>query len=329
MKKNVKPKKILVTGGAGAIGLHLTRLLSDQGHEVVSVDNFFRGESDNDFKEIISRPNVTFIEADLASRVGWNTLGSGYDYVYHLAAVNGTKLFYEIPHEVLRVDTLATAYALEWFKEKNPKGKILFTSSCETHADASVPTSEDVPLTVPDVYNPRWVYAGTKIIGEQFFIHYGQEYNLRTCIVRPFNYYGPRAGYDHVIPEFIERIQKRMDPFPIYGSDNTRTFCYLPDAVEGIQLVMESDKTVGGIYNVSRHHSDEISMVNLAGKLFDIAGWTPKKLNLKEGPLGSVKRRAPNVSKVEKEVGWKAKTPLEVGLQKTFDWYQKNPKKSQ
>ncbi len=325
--------KILVTGGAGSVGVYLSRRLAGQGHDVVIADNFFRGKNDADLEAVLTMPNVTLIQADLTTREGWNSLGTGYDYVYQLAGVNGTKLFYEIPGEVLRIGMASILHSLEWLKDTNPNAKILYTSSNEAYASAleafgqlPIPTPEAVPLVISDTYNPRWTYAGTKLIGELFYIHYAKEHNLRSVIVRPHNFYGPRTGYDHVIPEFIERIQKQVSPFPLFGADNTRTFCYMDDAVEAMQMVMESDKTDGGTYHIGRPYTDEISMQGLAEKLFEIAGWKPAELDIKLAPEGSVKRRAPEVSKIEKDTGWKAKTTLEEGLQKTLDWYNKNPK---
>lgn len=325
--------KVLITGGAGSIGLYLARRLATLGQDVTIADNFWRGKRDDEFSKVATLSNVRVIETDLTSREGWDMLGTGYDYIYQLAGVNGTKLFYKVPGEVLRIGLTTILYSLEWMKETHPNAKILYTSSNEAYAGALVafnqlpiPTPEDVPLVIADTYNPRWTYAGQKLIGELFYIHYAKEHDLRSVIVRPHNFYGPRTGYDHVIPEFIERIQKRIDPFPINGGDDTRTFCFMEDAVEAMQMVMESDKTDGGTYHIGRPYTDEIHIQDLAQNLFDIAGWHPTQLDIKNGPEGSVKRRAADVSKIKKDVGWEAKISLEDGLRRTFEWYNLYPK---
>lgn len=330
----IKKNKVLITGGAGGIGLYLSRRFASQGKEVYIADNFFRGKKDADLESLLALPNVHLIEVDLTKREGWNLLGSEYEYVYQLAGVNGTKLFYEMPEEVLRIGVTTILYSLEWLRDTNPEAKILYTSSNEAYAGAlsafgqlPIPTPENVPLVISDVYNPRWTYAATKLIGELFYIHTAKAYGLRSVIVRPHNFYGPRTGYDHVIPEFIERIQKHVDPFPIYGADDTRTFCYMEDAVEAMQAVMESDKTNGETYHIGRSYQDEVSMEKLAHTLFDLAGWQPSQFDIQKSPEGSVKRRAADVSKIERDTGWKAKTTLEEGLAKTLDWYNRNPKK--
>ncbi len=320
-------KKVLITGGAGFIGLHLTRLHIKRGDDVTIIDNFFRGKSDPDFKKVIDSGEVTLLETDLTTLEGWAKIKGEYDFVYHLAAVNGTDLFYKIPHEVLRINLLTAIYGLEWFKEKSKKSKILFTSSNEAYAGGleafnqlPIPTPEDVPLVISDVKNPRWTYAATKAIGEQLFLHYAKSYGLRTVIVRPHNFYGPRAGFNHVIPQFIERITKKTDPFPIYGADETRSFCYIEDAVEAMQMVMGSAKTDNEIYHIGT--TEETVIKDLAETLFGIAKWHPKKLDIRVAPEGSVKRRLADVSKIEEAVGWKAHTSLQMGLEKTFDWYK-------
>ena len=330
----MEKQKVLVTGGAGSVGVYLARRLANQGKNVVIADNFFRGKEDADLMALLEMPNVMLIKTDLTTRVGWNMLGEGYEHIYQLAGVNGTKLFYEMPEEVLRIGVTTILHSLEWMRDTNPEAKILYTSSNEAYAGAlaafnqlPIPTPEAVPLVISDPYNARWTYAGTKLIGELFYIHTAKAYNLRSVIVRPHNFYGPRTGYDHVIPEFIERIQNRVDPFPINGADDTRTFCYMEDAVEAMQTIMESDKTDGGTYHIGRHHDDEISMEALAKKLFEIAGWHPQNLEIKNGPEGSVKRRAADISKIKADVGWEAKVSLEEGLTKTLEWYNKYPKK--
>jgi nucleoside-diphosphate-sugar epimerase len=327
-------KKILITGGAGFIGYHLAKRLASQGHKVTLADNFFRGRRDADFEALIKKPNVTFVEGDLTKPESWKKLGSGYDQVYHLVGINGTKLFYDIPHEVLRIGVSTTMNALEWFRtaNKKPNAKILYTSSNEAYASAleafgklPLPTPETVPLVISDTYNPRWSYGGQKLIGELFFIHYAKAYNFRMAIVRPHNFYGPRAGYDHVVPQIIARVGAHEEPFAIFGADETRSFCYIDDAVEAIQKVMDSKKTDGGTYHIGT--KEETKIKTLVEEIFTLMKWKPKKTVSKNSPKGSVKRRLADVSKIKKDTGWLAKTPLKKGLQKTIEWYKAHPKR--
>jgi UDP-glucose 4-epimerase len=331
--------KILITGGAGFIGYHLTRHILSQAENVsiVLADNFQRGRKDADFENLLKDKRIKLVELDLTDESEYKKLGKGYDHVYHLAAVNGTKAFYDSPHEVLRINTLSLIHMLEWFRKENPDGKFCFTSSNEAYAGAliafnalPIPTPEKVPLVIEDPYNPRWSYASTKLIGELFVIHYAAKYNFKAVIVRPHNFYGPRAGYGgHVIPDFCERINQKVDPFPIFGADDTRTFCYITDAVRAMAMLMESEKT--NMHPIETFHigdTEEITIKDLAEKMFKVTDWHPKKLDIKNGPVGSVKRRLADISKIEKFVGWKPEISLEKGLKMTYDWYTNHPNKA-
>jgi nucleoside-diphosphate-sugar epimerase len=327
--------KILITGAAGFVGYHLAQhLLHETTADLVLVDNLQKGKRDEDFKTLLKNPRATFMKLDLTKPSSFKKLGSGYDHVYHLAAINGTKHFYEIPHEVLRINVLSLIYMLEWFREKNSEGKFCFTSSNEAYAGAlsafgklPLPTPENVPLVIEDTYNPRWSYGGSKLIGEQFVIDYSRAYKLRALIVRPHNFYGPRAGFDHVIPEFIERVRDGVDPFPIFGADNTRSFCYIEDAVRAMRLLMESKKTdVVPAETVHIGETKEVSIEELARLVFAAHGSTPKKVIIKKAPKGSVLRRSPNVRKLKRLTGWTTRMTLDEGIGRTYEWYAAHPR---
>lgn len=332
-------KKILITGSAGFIGCHLAKNLlesPDGDMQLVLVDNLQRGQADEEFKNLLNDNRVNFLQLDLTDLSSYEKIGSGYDHVYHLAAVNGTDLFYEIPQEVLRINTLSIIYMLEWFRKENSQGKFCFTSSNEAYAGGliayghlPIPTPENVPLVIENTYNPRWSYGGSKLIGELFVINYAEKYNLRAVIVRPHNFYGPRAGYSHVIPQFCVRVSEHVDPFPIYGSNDTRTFCYIEDAVSAMRLLMNSVKTDSKpIETVHIGAGEEVTMGELLNKMFRVADWKPKQIEEKEGQKGSVARRLADISKIKSLVGWEPKVSLEEGLRLTYDWYKKNKKKA-
>lgn len=337
MTKGNSKKSVLITGGAGFVGYHLARHLLSVNKKVhlTLVDNLQRGRKDVDFEELLKDPRVTLLELDLTDLSSYLKMGKGYSHVYHLAAMNGTKVFYEKPQEVLRINTLSLIYMLEWFRKENPEGKFCFTSSNEAYAGGlnafgvlPIPTPEKVPLVIDDPYNPRWSYASTKLAGELFVIHYARAYNFRALIVRPHNFYGPRAGYGgHVIPDFSERIGAKTDPFPVFGSDDTRTFCYITDAVRAIAMLMDSSKTdLQPIETVHIGDSTEILMKDLLLKMFDVAGWQPKQLDVKSSPPGSVKRRLADISKLQALTGWKPEISLNEGLKLTYEWYMKHPR---
>ena len=327
-------KRILITGGAGFIGYHLARyLLAHSDAELVLADNLQRGRMDDDFQALVADPRAKFLNIDLTDPAQYRELGRGYDHVYHLAAINGTRFFYEMPHEVLRVNTLTLLHMLEWFRRENPHGQFCFPSSNEVYAGAlesfgrlPIPTPELVPHVISDAYNPRWSYAATKLWGELAVINYAKHHGFRALVIRPHNFYGPRAGYDHVIPQFAVRIAKRTDPFPIHGADDTRTFCYIEDAVRAMAMLMASERTDGQpIETVHIGDSREIAIRDLAEELFSAAGWRPNELDVRMSPEGSVKRRRADTAKLEQLVGWKPEVALADGLRRTYQWYASHP----
>jgi len=314
-----------VTGGAGFIGLHLAKYLAAENKNAVIIcDNLFRGQMDNDFRGLIKQSNVKFIDIDLTNKEELSKLGRDFDIVYHLAAINGTKYFYEMPHEVLRTNVLSLINILDWLAGSSCK-KMVWTSSSETYAGAAtitkipIPTPEEVPLAISDVFNPRFSYAGSKIIGELLCLNYAKAYGFNISIVRPHNIYGPRMGYEHVIPQFIMRIIRRESPFKIYGGDQSRAFCFVEDFVKAINLVTESPKTNMQIINIG-NNKEEITIINLARRMFDLFDFHPP-LEVLPPPKGSVDRRCPNITKLKELVGYEPQIELDVGLQQTYSWY--------
>jgi nucleoside-diphosphate-sugar epimerase len=319
-------KKALVTGGAGFIGFWLAKSLADQGYHVTILDDFARGQEDEEFKELADRDNVRFIKADITKPETFELLDNDYDYVYHLAAINGTENFYNHPDKVLKVGALGTIYLLEWFV-KQSKGKLLFTSSSEAYAgalkllgeDFPIPTHENVPLVVDDPSNVRWSYGGSKILGEVAMHAYAKAHNMKNfSIIRYHNIYGPRMGNEHVIPQFIRRIQANEQPFSIFGGHETRTFCYITDGVKATQMVMENPATNGQTIHVGRSDG-EIKIIDLAKQLFDVAG-VDTQIEIKPAPQGSVMRRCPDVTKLH-ALGFTPKVELSEGLKKCYEWY--------
>jgi len=329
--------KTLVTGGAGAIGLHMSKFLLDKGEEVVILDSLFRTNSkiDSELDSFLKNPKVEFIHADLCNSNLKQKLGEDkFDRVYHLASINGTELFYKIPYKILKDNLIGTINLLDWFSESNNKGKILLTASCEAYAGTvssfgyKVPTDEKVPLCIEDVKNTRWSYGLSKLVQEALLIYNSKQGDgFNWSIARVHNAYGERMGWKHVIPQFMQRIIQKQNPFEIHGSDDTRSFCYVEDTVRALYSVMESDKCNGEIINVG-DDKNEIVIKDLALKIFDIANYHPK---IKEfpSPEGSVKRRCPSLDKLRALTGFEDKVSLDEGLQKTYDWYKSHYSESE
>lgn len=318
-------KKALVTGGAGFIGLHLSKHLA-RTQEVTIADNFARGKKDKELEQLLENKNVSFVQTDITKKEDFSKLDGKFDYIYHLAAINGTENFYKIPDKVLKVGIIGTINILDWITETK-QGKLLFSSSSETYAGGlkllgekfPIPTPENVSLVVDDPSNVRWSYGASKIMSEVSIHCYHHVYKMPFTIIRYHNIYGPRMGTEHVIPQFIERILKKENPFRIFGGEETRTFCYVEDAVRATQLAMESPKASSQTIHIGRTDG-EIKIVDLARKLFRIAKTSPK-IKIEPAPKGSVKRRCPDTTKLS-FLGFKAQVSLDQGLKETFSWYK-------
>ncbi|MBI3034868.1 NAD(P)-dependent oxidoreductase [Candidatus Woesearchaeota archaeon] len=319
--------KVLITGGAGFIGFHLANYLANHEYDVTILDNFERQSKEPDLNEEVIKNNIALIEGDVTLSETFDKLDNDYDQIYHLAAINGTANFYKIPDRVLKVGVLGTINILDWFV-KCKKGKLLFSSSSEAYSGAlkllgkrfPIPTPEEVPLVVDNPKNVRWSYGASKLLGEVAMHSYAKAYSLKDfVIIRYHNIYGPRMGYDHVVPQFIRRIVKKENPFVIYGGNETRSFCYIDNALKATKLVMESPKTNGQTIHIGRS-DDEIKIADLAKKLFKIVGVNPA-LDIRPAPEGSSKRRCPDTTKL-RNLGFTAKIDLDYGLSKCYEWYK-------
>ena len=322
-------KRFIVTGGSGFIGYHLAEYLSRQSeNEITVIDNHTRGIADDMFNRLIERQNVVFINEDMTKKEFYNKLSGYYDGIYHWAALNGTKNFYDRPYEVMRINILTLMNMLEWCNSQNC-GAFLFSSSSETYAGTFncflsehtefVPTKEDIPLTVDDIFNPRWSYGGSKITGELLVSNYCHTNNISFKIIRYHNVYGIRMGYDHVLPEFFKRIYNKVDPFPIFGGEETRAFCAVEDAVKATESVMLSARCNGEIIHIG-NSNQEIKIIDLLKMVLNIADFHPV-IDIKSAPQGCVMRRCPNTDKLFNLTGFKAKIKLEEALPKMLKWY--------
>ena len=319
--------RIIVTGGSGFIGWHLANYLSrNKNDEITVIDNHERGEADSMFKELISKPNVIFLNRDMTKKIFYEDLSGFYDCIYHLVAINGTKNFYERPYDVMRVNILSLMNMLEWCRPENCGG-FLFSSSSEAYAgtigtdSTLIPTNEKIALSVNNVMNPRWSYGGSKITGELLTINYCRTHNVKFKIVRYHNVYGIRMGYDHVLPEFFRRVYDKVNPFPIYGGEETRAFCAVDDAVRATEAVMLSEKTNGEIIHTG-NPTQEIKIIDLLKLVLKIAGENPE-IKILPAPEGCVFRRCPDTQKLYNLTGFKSSIKLEDALPEIYDWYMK------
>ncbi|MEX0825731.1 MAG: NAD-dependent epimerase/dehydratase family protein [Acidimicrobiia bacterium] len=313
-------KPVLVTGGAGFIGLHLVDRLVAEGAEVVVVDDFRRGRQDRLFEAVAAPCRV--VEADLADRHSLAPLGEFGD-VYHLAASVGAALVTWNPAEVLRNNVLSTVHVLD-HAAAGGADRVWLASTSEVYAAsverglASVPTAETVPVLFEARYQPRSAYAVSKHVGEQLAHAFRHQHGLQVVACRFHNVYGPRMGHDHVIPQLVARILDRVDPFPVYG-DQRRSYCYVDDALNML-LQLRDVPNPPVVVNIG-NGDEEISAADLARRLFVVAGWSAS-VEVHPAPPGSPDRRCPDIGLAAELTGLRPAWPLDKGLEETFAWYR-------
>jgi nucleoside-diphosphate-sugar epimerase len=322
--KGGEKMRVLITGAAGFIGYHLAkRIINDPDVEMVYlIDNFVRGRADELYRALCSHNKARHLTLDLSDPQQVGNLPSDVDYIFHLAALNGTQNFYERPVDVIRCSFISTWYLLSKYVQRGCRVKVIFASSSEVYASTinkfswPVPTKEDVPLCIDDIFNPRWSYAASKILDEVFLACASKQCGIKFVILRYHNIYGPRMGDKHVIPDFIERM--RQGELVLYGYNNTRTFMYIDDAVEATILLAKTPAAENEIVNVGG--STEVTMLELAQILMRLAN-VQGEIKLRPAPPGSVLRRVPNTEKLRRLTGFEEKWSLEEGLLETLRYY--------
>lgn len=315
--------RILVTGAAGFIGYHLAKYLADDAaNQVFAVDNFARGEADGAYETLIARENVTGLTVDLAEQSEVLALPGEVDVVYHMAAINGTQNFYDRPFEVMRCCTLPTFYLLNRYSKRGAATKFIYAGTSESYASTvtrfgwEVPTGENVPLSIADVFNPRWSYAASKLHGEVLTVNAARQFGLRYVIVRYHNAYGPRMGDKHVIPDFCKRMNEGV--YRLHGHAQTRSFIYIDDAVRATVMLAHAKAAEGEVVNVGG--AKEVTMLQVAQAIMKVAK-VKGEIEKLPAPAGCVDRRAPKLDKLRKLTDYQQHWSLEDGLGETLRFY--------
>ena len=273
-------KKILVTGCCGLLGRELARQLVEKGYDVTGVDNNGR------FPEYVPT-GFTYIQQDLSNFLIAND--NNFDYIYHMAAINGTTNFYERPNVVLVNNTLGDLQLFEWAKH-NPNSKIIYASSSEVVAGTdSFPTAEETNVTIEDIHNPRWSYRIPKILAENYLMNS----KLNFVIIRYFNVISETSGPGHMIGDLIKKI--KVGNFELQSPEETRSFCYVSDAIDATIVIAET--VTEKIINIGS--DEEVRILDAANLLAQALGHNNVKWNLLPSKLGSVLRRKPNIDKLK------------------------------
>ncbi|MDC3162414.1 NAD(P)-dependent oxidoreductase [Candidatus Pelagibacter sp.] len=309
-------KRILITGGAGFIGYHLTRKLVDLNYKIFLIDNLSRGKKDKFLKKLLKNKNVKLLRHDLNKKLKYT---NNFDYIFHLAAVVGVQNVKINPISTLRNNILPLFNIIEF--TKNSKTKIIFFSTSEVYSPMikkkiiKFPLSENNEIILPLSTSNRDTYFISKIFCEKIL----QSSKINYLILRPHNIYGPRMGYSHVIPELIEKFNKKKI-VNLFSPSHTRAFCYIDDAIHQIIELSFKKNTNNRIFNIG-NQKEEIKIYNL-GKKISILLKSKKKIIKRKDTLGSPYRRVPNMKKTLSYINYKSFTDLDSGLKKTINWYK-------
>ena len=311
MRESCK-KKVLITGGAGFIGSNLCSRLLEQGNIVYCLDNFSTSSPEN-IETFLKNKNFHLIEHDITKEIDIEV-----DEIYHLACPASPKQYQRFPIETLKTSLLGAFNIVELARKYG--SKVLFTSTSEVYGDPlEHPQKEEYRGNVNPI-GPRACYDEGKRCAETIFSEYRKKYNLNIKIVRIFNTYGPKMALDdgRVISNFIIQALKNL-PITIYGTgEQTRSFCFVDDIVDGLIKMMNTPPNIFGPINLG--NPEEIKIKDLAiliKKLCNSKSEFIFKSPQPEDPL----RRKPDISKAKTILDWEPKTGLLRGLQRTIKFF--------
>jgi UDP-glucuronate decarboxylase len=306
-------KRILVTGGAGFLGSHLTDRLLEQGHEVICVDNLFTGTKRN-IEHLHSHPRFEFMRHDVTF-----PLYVEVDEMYNLACP-AAPIHYQ--HDPVATTKTSVHGAINMLGlAKRLKCKIFQASTSEVYGDPSVhPQTEEYWGNVNPV-GPRSCYDEGKRCAETLFFDYWRQHGLEIKVVRIFNTYGPRVHYadGRVVSNFIVQALKG-EPITVYGDgQQTRSFCYVDDLIDGFLRMMDSDASVTGPINLG--NPNEFTIRELAEKAIAMTGST-STIDSLPLPQDDPKQRQPDISKARAQLGWEPTVQLDEGLERTIEYFR-------
>ena len=305
-------KRVLVTGGSGFIGSYLCERLLEQGHEVICLDNLFTGARMN-IRHLVDNRSFEFMRHDVTF-----PLYVEVDEIYNMACPASPVHYQFDPVQTTKTSVHGAINMLGL--AKRVRAKILQASTSEVYGDPEVhPQPEEYWGRVNPI-GPRSCYDEGKRCAETLFFDYWRQHQLRIKVARIFNTYGPRMHPNdgRVVSNFIVQAL-RGEPISIYGEgQQTRSFCYVDDLVDGLIGLMATGNDVTGPINLG--NPGEFTMLELAQMVIELTG-SSSKLEFKPLPLDDPKQRKPVITKARETLGWEPKVPLREGLGKTIHYF--------
>lgn len=306
--------RIVITGGAGFIGSHLSDYYIHAGHAVVAVDNLITG-SLNNIRHLLDRPAFEFMEHDVSNPVH---IDGPVDAVMHFASPASPKSYSEYPIQTMKVGGLGTYHCLGLAKAKG--ATFFLASTSEIYGDPEVHPQPETYHGNVSCVGPRAVYDEAKRYAEALTMSYHRVHNIDTRIVRIFNTYGPRMALDdgRVVPNFVGQAL-RKEPLTVYGDGTqTRSFCYVSDLVAGIVRLLETPENEP--VNLGNPH--EISILDFACKINDLTD-NPSGIVFHPLPPDDPTRRCPDITRARELLRWEPTVDLDEGMRTTIEWFQR------
>ncbi|HWS56675.1 MAG TPA: GDP-mannose 4,6-dehydratase [Pyrinomonadaceae bacterium] len=316
--------RVLITGGAGFIGSHLTDAYLERGDEVFCIDDLSTGSIDN-IAHVKRHPRYHYTIDTVHNQPVVAELIDQCDVVFHLAAAVGVKLIVESPVRTIETNVRGTEVVLSQANKK--KKRVLVASTSEVYGlSQEVPFREDGNLVMGATTKGRWSYACSKAIDEFLALAYWREKKLPTVVVRLFNTVGPRqtGQYGMVIPTFVKQALAGR-PITVYGDGSqTRCFGYVKDVVGALVALMDKEEATGQVFNIGS--SEEVSIMELARRVKELTGsdseivTVPYDEAYEEG-FEDMPRRVPDTSKVGALTGFRPTMPLDGILRSVIEYY--------
>ncbi len=307
------PKRVLVTGGAGFIGSHLTRRLLDQGHDVLVVDNFYSSTRANLY-DLLDEPRFELMRHDVTF-----PLYVEVDEIFHLACPASPVFYQRDP--VMTTKTCVHGSINMLGLAKRTGAKILLASTSEVYGDPAVHPQEESYWGNVNPIGLRSCYDEGKRCAETLFFDYYRQHDLPIKVARIFNTYGPNMlpNDGRVVSNFIMQALQGQDLTVFGDGEQTRSFCYVDDLVTGLIALMESPPEVTGPINIG--NPGEFTMLELAEKVIELVG-SGSKLVHEPLPTDDPVRRKPNIDKAQSILGWSPTVSLDEGLKPTVEYFR-------
>ncbi|OLE52083.1 MAG: nucleoside-diphosphate sugar epimerase [Acidobacteria bacterium 13_1_20CM_3_53_8] len=316
--------RVLITGGAGFIGSHLSDAYIERGDEVYVIDDLSTGSIEN-IQHLKNNPSFHYTIESVGNHQVLAELVDQCDVIFHLAAAVGVKLIVESPVRTIETNVHGTEVVLNLANKK--KKKVLIASTSEVYGlSTEVPFREDGNLVMGATIKGRWSYACSKAIDEFLALAYWREKKLPTIVVRLFNTVGPRqtGQYGMVIPTFVKQALSGR-PITVYGDGKqSRCFGYVGDVVGALVNLMDNREAVGQVFNIGS--SQEVTILELAQRVKEMANssseivFVPYDEAYEEG-FEDMPRRVPDISKVSALVGFSPRMSLDGILQSVINYY--------